>query len=154
MRRKGQVLLFALLLLGIFSVILGSLGAIWHSRWKAYQVEADGLQAFHIAEAGLEAGRAQILGSGGTSLTGFTQAMAITEPSGVVVNGQFQVTITSANDIYLGQASETIIRYTITSEGTFKSARRAVASSIIKFTNPAGAHPNQLMSELGSWREL
>jgi hypothetical protein len=44
MRSKGQVLLFALLLVRYISIILGSLGAIRHHA-AGDQVESDGLQA-------------------------------------------------------------------------------------------------------------
>ncbi len=148
MRSKGQVLLFALLLLGIFSIILGSLGAIWHSRWQAYQVESDGLQAFHIAEAGLELGRAQIMASGATNLANTTQNFPVTEPSGATTNGRFQMNITISNDNY-GSPPVPITRFSITSMGSFKSAKRMVGSSIIGFVNNG-----TLMSEPGSWQEL
>jgi type II secretory pathway component PulK len=148
MRSKGQVLLFALLLLGIFSIILGSLGAIWHSRWQAYQMESDGLRAFHIAEAGLELGRAQIIASGATNLTNTTQIFPVTEPSGEVTNGRFQMNITVSNGNY-GSPPAPVTRFSITSLGSFKSAKRMVGSSVIGF-----ADNGTLISEPGSWQEL
>lgn len=128
MNKKGGVLLMALMLVSIFSIILGALGYMWHSRWKAHQLDMDGLQAFQIAEAGLEYGRVLVLNSQGEKFynipRSINQTYAVNETN-AVINGTFKVTITDT-----ALVGDPVKQWDIDSIGRYKSATREVFVSI------------------------
>ena len=55
--KNGQALIFVFLLLTIVGILVFALTTMWQSAVKVTALERDGLEAFYLAQAGLERGR-------------------------------------------------------------------------------------------------
>jgi len=53
-RQKAQALIAVLLLLAVVGTLVGGLGSIWQAESKTRASERQGMQAFYLAQAGME----------------------------------------------------------------------------------------------------